>query len=89
MKTKKSVGAKLRLAREKWRRARHEQALAAADGEGPTVQLDSDSRTLMAEMFRDARRRIAGIIDLKTGSAEVRVRLGRPRPGRVRQVRQR
>lgn len=78
---KKSLGAKLRRSLDEARQGRYREAVDAAGGKGPLVNLDSNSQALVAKMFESARRRIAEIINMGTGTADCYVVLGIVGPG--------
>ena len=80
---KKSLGAKLLRSLDEARQGRYQEAVDAAGGKGPLANLDSNSQALVAKMFESARRRIAEIINMGTGTADCYVVLGMvgPRTG--------
>ena len=77
---KKSLGARLLRSQDELRQARHKEAVNAARGSGPLVNLDSNSQILVAQMFESARSRIAAIVELGIGRRDVRVILGKIEP---------
>jgi hypothetical protein len=79
------LGATLQRAIDKLRESRHAEAAASGGHDRPTVELDSNSQALVADMFESARARIAKVITMRLGRNEVSVRIGLDGPGASQQ----